>query len=183
METTEIDFDIRVSEERSQLFTRLYEDTFPKVATFVAHRGGSFEDAKDIFHDAIVIFYEKMVSKELEIKLAKDFYLVGIAKHLWIRKFKDDIIKTGLDEAEKQITLPEDFFDTSNDRLMSLLALTGKRCMDLLRAFYYDALPLNQIKATFGFSTVHSASVQKFKCIEKLRNTIQQKSMGYEDFN
>jgi DNA-directed RNA polymerase specialized sigma24 family protein len=182
MEATAIDFNIHISEDRKRLFMQMYEETFPKVATFIARRGGSFEDAKDIFHDAIVILYEKMAAREIEIKVSEDFYLVGIAKHLWIRKFKDDIIKTGLDNVEKQITLPEDFFDTSNNRLTSLLALTGKRCMELLRAFYYDAFSVNQIKAAFGFSTAHSVSVQKFKCIEKLRSTIQQKSMGYEDF-
>src|SRR5688572_16442745 len=121
MEVTEVDFDIRVAKDRKQLFTRLYEDTFPKVATFIAHRGGTFDDAKDIFHDAIVIFYEKIASKEVEIKVSPDFYLVGIAKHLWIRKFKDDITKTDLDELEKQITLPEDFCDTENNRLTSVL--------------------------------------------------------------
>lgn len=173
--------DIRLYEERKQMFTQLYEDAFPKVATFIAHRGGSFEDAKDIFHDAIVVLYEKMQSKEHEIKISTEFYLVGISKHLWIRKFKDDSSKASLDDIEQLITLPEDYCDSSEGRLTSLLALTGKRCMELLRAFYYDELSLTQVKTLLGFSTVHSVSVQKFKCIEKMRNIVHQKSIEYGD--
>jgi len=108
--------------------------------------------------------------------------LVGIAKHLWIRKFNDDHKKVGLDEMEKAITIPEDYYENGENRLTSLLELTGRTCLQLLRAFYYDSFSLDQIKTIFGFSTKHSASVQKFKCIEKMRNIIQEKSMSYEDF-
>jgi DNA-directed RNA polymerase specialized sigma24 family protein len=182
MVAIETDLNIHIHQEREQLFTQLYEDTFPKVAKFVANRGGSFQDAKDIFHDALVILYEKMVVHEVSIDASPAFYLVGIAKHLWIRKFNDDHRKVGLDEMEKAIVLPEDYFEGPENHLTRLLELTGRKCLELLRAFYYDNIPLQQIKSVFGFSTVHSASVQKFKCIEKLRNTIQKKSMDYEDF-
>ena len=163
------------------LLSQIYEEVFPHVAKFVANRGGTFDDAKDIFHDALVILYEKS-SFEKPVYEAPERYLVGIAKHLWIRKFDDDRKKVGLDEMEKTISLPEDYFEPEESRLTSLLELTGRKCLQLLRAFYYDSLSLERIKTTFGFSTTHSASAQKFKCIEKMRNIVQEKSMDYEDF-
>lgn len=181
MESTATMLDIKIPEAREQLFTELYEVAFPKVAKFVANRGGSFEDARDIFHDALVILYERMTNNKVELKTSQEFYLIGISKHLWIRKFKDEQRKTDLGEMENAIAIPEDFYDTTENRLTSLLELTGKKCMELLRAFYYDNLPLQHIKSAFGFSTVHSASAQKFKCIEKIRTTVQEKSIGYED--
>jgi DNA-directed RNA polymerase specialized sigma24 family protein len=172
--------EIGIPEQRTQVFRQLYEVAFPKVAKFVANRGGTFDDAKDIFQDALVILYEKsMQDNRFE---SPEYYLVGIAKHLWIRKFNDDHKKVGLDEGEKVITIPEDYYEPAENRLISLLELTGKKCLQLLHAFYYDSLSLEQIKTAFGFSTTHSASAQKFKCIEKMRNTIQEKSLGYEDF-
>src|SRR5688572_236948 len=171
---------IKMPEEKAQLFTQLYEEVFPKVAKFVANRGGTFADAKDIFHDALVVLYEKMLEeKEFE---SPENYLVGIAKHLWIRKFKDDHRMLALDDAERSISIPEDYYEPAENRIIAVLELTGKKCLHLLRAFYYDDLSLEQIKTVFGFSTTRSASSQKFKCIEKIRNTIQEKSLGYEDF-
>lgn len=182
MTLVEPSLDIRIPKAREQFFMELYEEAFPQVAKFVAHRGGSFQDAKDTFHDALIIFYEKLVSEKLVVHVSPKFYLVGIAKHVWLKKFKDDHNKVGLDAMEKTIQIPEDYFEVSENKLTSLLELTGRKCLELLRAFYYDNLPLQKIKDAFGFSNVHSASVQKFKCIEKMRTTIQEKSMGYEDF-
>jgi DNA-directed RNA polymerase specialized sigma24 family protein len=181
MKEIQCSLDIRVTEERVLLFAQLYEETFPKVAKFVANRGGTFDDAKDIFHDALVILYEKARDERLVFE-SPERYLIGIAKHLWVRKFNDDHKKVGLDEMEKTISIPADYYESGESALTSLLELTGRKCLQLLRAFYYDSLPLEQIKSTFGFSTTHSASAQKFKCIEKMRNIIREKSMGYEDF-
>jgi len=182
MTLTETSLDIRNPKDREKFFLELYEERFPAVAKFVANRGGSFHDAKDIFQDALVIFYEKLVNEKLAVHVSHEFYVVGIAKHLWIRKFKDDHKKVSLDAVEKEIAIPEDYFEITENRLTSIIELAGRKCLNLLRAFYYDNLPLQQIKEAFGFSNVHSASVQKYKCIEKMRNTIQEKSMGYEDF-
>jgi len=181
MTETETLLNILIPAEREQLFMQLYESAFPNVANFIANRGGSFHDAKDIFHDAFVVLYEKAVRQEVDFPEAPECYLVGIAKHLWVRKFKDDYKKAGLDELEELITIPEDYYDTSSNRLTSILELTGRKCLGLLRALYYDGLSLEQVRKAFSFSTVHSASVQKFKCIEKLRDTVQQKSLRYED--
>lgn len=183
MTTEQLTFSIHEGKERERRFIELYEGAFPKVARFVAHRGGSFQDAKDIFQDSLVIFYEKKVSLASDIKLSDEAYLIGIAKHLWIRKFKDDQRKVGLDVIEKLINIPEEYFEPADNRLVSLLELTGKKCLTLLRAFYYDNFSLEHIKEKFAFSSLHSASVQKHKCIDKMRNIVEQKSLGYEDLH
>jgi len=56
---TEPTLDIRNSKEREQYFLALYEQTFPMVAKFVAHRGGSFHDAKDISRILFLFFMRR----------------------------------------------------------------------------------------------------------------------------
>ena len=169
------------SSSRRTMIESLYKTAFPKVATFVANRGGSFDDARDIFHDALVIFYEKSAVQQPFVKTNEDHYLIGIAKHLWLRKYKDEKKFVELTESERAITISDDYFRDADNRLISILNLTGRKCMELLQAFYYDNLSMKQIKSLFNFSTAHSASVQKFKCIEKVRTTIKNKSLGYEE--
>ena len=41
---------------------------------------------------------------------------------------------------EKTISIPEDYYEAEESRLTSLLELTGRKCLQLLRAFYYDSL-------------------------------------------
>ncbi len=70
----------------------------------------------------------------------------------------------------------------SNNRLMRFLETAGKKCMELLKGFYYDQQPLTELADEFGYSGVRSATVQKYKCLEKVRETIKEKALTYDDF-
>ncbi len=54
--------------------------------------------------------------------------------------------------------------------------------MELLKAFYYDDVPLKDLADSFGYSGVRSVTVQKHKCLEKVRESVKQKSLVYDDF-
>src|SRR5688572_32577272 len=97
----EIETDVVAHAAREKRFTELYESAFPMVATFVSNRNGSFQEAKDIFQDALVIFYENAVGGKLPPTSSEDAYVLGIAKHLWIRKFNRDKSTISLDDMER----------------------------------------------------------------------------------
>ncbi|WP_374949033.1 RNA polymerase sigma factor [Mucilaginibacter sp.] len=164
-----------------QLIMRLYQTAFPAVARYVSKMGGSFDDSKDIFQDALVIYYEKAVVGNLGLKKADEqAYILGTARHLWLRKFSRDKgnmpLLDGFDVADEQEN------EVSATRLMHYLQTAGKKCMELLSAFYYDKLPMRDIAGLFGFTGERSATVQKYKCLEKVRETVKQNALAYEDF-
>jgi RNA polymerase sigma factor (sigma-70 family) len=165
--------------DREAFFMMLYQKVFPAVCRYVHKRGGTLEEAKDVFQDSIIIYYEKVVNQSVNCK-DDNAYLMGIAKHLWLRKFNsrelvedDNSLKDIADIEEEQ---------PSTKRILHYLTTAGQKCMDLLRAFYYDQLPVQSVAELFGFSGQHSASVQKYKCLEKVRDQVQQKALSYEDF-
>jgi len=166
--------------DREQFFIALYKSAFPSVARYISKMGGSFDEAKDVFQDALVIYYEKAANGTVSIKTNEKAYLLGISKHLWLRKFKDNVLNSTIDGIDLEAAADEE--DYSENKLMHYLATAGKKCMDLLRSFYYDNVPLGDAATLFGFSGVRSATVQKYKCLEKVRETIKQKSLTYEDF-
>jgi hypothetical protein len=127
----------------------------------------------------LVAWYEKAASDGFVLRSDEKAYLFGISKNLWLKKHKHNTQYVPLDgfdaESEEQAIL-------SDNKILSFLQTAGKKCMDLLRSFYYDELPLNNIAETYGFSGVRSATVQKYKCLEKVRETVKEKSLTYEDF-
>lgn len=164
-------------------FDDLYKKAFPSVAHFVSKMSGSFQDAKDIFHDALVIFYEKIEDESFVLSTSAEAYVTGIAKHLWVKKFNRSKRTVSLSAVEAGIFIPDDYYPTINtSRLLQLLEVAGKKCLDLLHSFYHEKLSGEEIKNRFGYKTEHSASVQKYKCIEKIKETIQQKAIAYENF-
>lgn len=164
---------------REELFISLYQSVFPGVASFIRKRGGNLDEAKDIFQDALLIYYEKTQEPGFGTESSEDAYLAGICKHLWYRKHRDQSTEIPLDE---QMSLSPEQEPEVSKRLLRFVELSGKKCLELLKAFYYDKLNMKELSGRFGFSGERSATVQKYKCLEKVRNEIQQRSLTKGDF-
>lgn len=171
-----------VAAERKILFMQLYQQAFPLVAKYVHTMGGTFEEAKDIFQDSLVIYYEKPATANINLQYSERSYILGIAKHLWAKKNKLNNRYTSLPDSLQGIAMEESAGQSSIGKLLELLHTSGQKCMELLRAFYYDKLPMHKIASQFKFSGERSATVQKYKCLEKVRDIVKEKSLTYEDF-
>ncbi|HEX6892840.1 MAG TPA: hypothetical protein VF141_19160, partial [Chryseolinea sp.] len=66
--------------DRDVFFEEMYETAFPAVASFVRQMDGSFDDAKDIFQDAVIIYLERSTEMSVTINVSPDRYILGIAK-------------------------------------------------------------------------------------------------------
>ncbi len=183
MEMTETIIEEEITVKRETQVRDFYERTFPRVAAFVSRMGGRFEDAKDLFHDALVVYYEMRVHDSDRIRTSEEAYVLGIAKHLWARKHQRNRMEISMNEFERGIPVSgEDSPTVEEKRLLRILESAGKKCMDLLRAFYYRRRPVKELTGMLGYTGEHAFSAQKYKCLEKVRNTIKQKALQYDDF-
>lgn len=164
---------------REEQFIQLYETAFPPVAAFVRKMNGSFDDAKDIFQDALVIYYEKKLAGIFLPEYDEQHYVKGIARHLWYKRFKE---ATGTKSLNDSITLTEEEEPKVSESILQYIELSGKKCLELLRSFYYDKLNMKELAQQFGFAGERSATAQKYKCLEKVRNAIKQRALSREDF-
>ncbi|MBD1384230.1 sigma-70 family RNA polymerase sigma factor [Mucilaginibacter rigui] len=164
---------------REHLLMELYKSAFPPLAKYVARMGGSVDDAKDVFQDALVIYYEKAVAGSL-ITADGKAYLLGIAKHMWFKKFREQNNTFPLDDTWEQADETEQ--QICNNKVLQFLETAGKRCLELLSAFYYHKLPMKEAAEQFGYAGERSVTVQKYKCLEKVRDTVKERSLTYADF-
>lgn len=174
------------SENREAWLTTLYKNAFPLVARHISRMGGSLDEARDIFQDALIIYYEKTVRAELSLEYSDKAYLFGIVRHLWNKRYKQNEKQISIDELDADLDEQAGLFSSEDreivtSRLFQLLQSAGKKCMQLLSAFYYEQLKMEGIAERFGFSGARSATVQKFKCLEKIKETVKEKSISYED--
>ena len=182
METLELP--VHATEQREQSFERVYEEAFPAFARFAAKMNASFDDAKDVFQDAMVVYYEKSNDPAFILRTTPEAYVLGVARHLWLKRFKRERSSVPLENAESEFAVPADFFPDERElSLLSFVAQSGQKCLDLLQRFYFEKTPLKEIAAFLGYRTEHSAAVQKYKCIVKLRDAIRANSIHYEDFH
>jgi DNA-directed RNA polymerase specialized sigma24 family protein len=126
--------------------------------------GGDLDMAKDLFHDALIIYMEK---NDPQIRVSAKAYLIGITRILWLKQQK-------LRAKEQQFVVPEDFYMPEEQQpVMDYLKTAGEKCMQLLQAFYYEQMGLQEMADTFHYSGVRSVTVQKHKCLEKVRATVK----------
>ncbi|NDI98022.1 sigma-70 family RNA polymerase sigma factor [Flavobacterium sp. LaA7.5] len=175
---TKVDTNIQQT-ERTEVIESLYIKAFPLVARYISQNGGSLDEAKDIFQDALVIYFEKMYSGFVPNQSEKS-YLLGITRNLWSKRF-GELSKLNLSDNIAD-TAEDDYTEINSQNIMQLLSTAGKKCMELLSAFYYEKLDMEKLAGRFGFSGARSATVQKFKCLEKVKQTVKAKSLHYEDF-
>ncbi len=168
--------------QREALFTRLYLDAFPATAAFLTKRGGTLEQTKDLFQDALIIYYEQVHTAGVEIKVPEKAYLLGILKHLWYRQVREAAGSERLDNTNTLLLADTKEPVMSDDKLLSFLESAGERCMEMLKAFYYDKWSLARISERFGFSGTRSATVQKYKCLERVREEVKERKLEYADF-
>jgi len=161
--------------DRAQALTQLYRRAFPAVQRLVRRQGGSPQDAQDVFQDALVVLYEQAVAGTLVLTASASTYLVSVSRHLWQHELRR---RARLPHE----TLPDDpgplLADTPTAEEPTLAVLDyvqqlGEKCREVLLAFYYFQQPLTQIAATHGYRSVRSATVQKFKCLERLRDKVR----------
>jgi DNA-directed RNA polymerase specialized sigma24 family protein len=170
--------DTKVASGLQAMLEKVYEPGFYEVARFIARRGGTFSQARDVYHDALVILHEQLVKgKQIDSMIA---YLVGVSRHLWAAQTKDSMAIDDIGVLEDVSGLSEP--TVNQRRLLTFLKASGQRCLELLSAFYFQGQKISSIVRAFGFASEHSASVQKYKCIEKIRESIKAKAAAYEDF-
>ncbi|HYE54480.1 MAG TPA: sigma-70 family RNA polymerase sigma factor [Chitinophagaceae bacterium] len=157
---------------------QLYRDSFPAAARLLQRMGATLEDARDAFHDALLIYLEKTRQGSVTIRTSPKAYIVGTARIIWLHTRKDVDANQDIDSL-----LPQEVADYLADEasceeskekaVVGYLRMAGQKCMEILKAFYYLNLPLSQIATRFGFNGTRSATVQKYKCIEKIRSQLK----------
>ncbi len=161
--------------EHEKAFERLYR-YFPKMESYIRTNSGSKDEALDTFQDALIILYKKVQTLPADADIKVDGFLVNTCKLLWsneLRKKKvrqnsgDNLLEylAYQDEIQAQIDKEEQFV-----KVESIIKNIGDKCKDILVAFYYKNFSMEKIAKEFGFKTIQSAKVQKFKCMESARN-------------
>jgi len=113
----------------------LYREALPAVARTIAQMGGDLDTAKDIFHDALIIYMEKERMHAVDTIVSAKAYVAGIARILWIRKFNRDSRYVSMAGAEEDVADSQDndpLLDMLPEDLLASMESAGKKCLEIL---------------------------------------------------
>ena len=160
-----------------QVFNDLYEYEFPKVVRLITLNSGNVDSAKDIFQDGLITFMEKLYKNEIDLTCSVSTYLYSICRNLWMEQLRKDKMSESFNDYYNYLefdfpihgneTTP-DLYEDVNKVIDSM----GNPCKQLLECYYYKKLSWEKIAQMLDYSNAASARNQKYKCLERIRNSI-----------
>ena len=155
--------------------TRLYKK-WPEIRNFLKSKGCDKTKAEDIFQEALVIYFQKKNDPEFSLNTEPFYYVLNTCKFLWYNENR----KAGKEmSADYDIHLMDEnseWYEKEQKMLQMEAAIRqlGQKCRDLLVSFYAMGQSMVEIAKKLDFRNDQVAKVQKYRCIQKAKELINE---------
>jgi RNA polymerase sigma factor (sigma-70 family) len=151
----------------------LYKKYFKMMAKLIITNNGTDEEARDIYQEALIVFWQKAVSNNLVLTSKISTYLYSICQNLW-RKELDRKSKLSYEDKDGS-----DGFDPDKEERIKIINNCinelGETCRKLLTYYYFDEMSMSDIAEKLGFANADTAKTKKYKCKKHLDTLIKSK--------
>jgi RNA polymerase sigma factor (sigma-70 family) len=153
----------------------VYKTNFPMIQRLILSNSGTEQEAKDIYQDAVISFYERVHQPDFQLTCRISTYLYAVSRRLWLKRLAEKKV-TGIriEDVEPFFQVEDEFekIDENARHLKSMeqsLNQLGQPCSDIIVDFYYNDLSMDQITLKYGYTNADNAKNQKYKCLQRLR--------------
>lgn len=157
---------------------------FPVVQRYIIKMSGDDEEAKDVFQEALIIFFEKAQDPFFELSSQATTYVFAIAKNLW---------RSRLGEKGKKISAEVEHIPDAEEDVEAYLAEERKfgyldkiilqlneKCQAIFKQFYFLKKSMTEIAHDLNISSENAAKTQKYKCMERAKKLALQMENNVE---
>ncbi|HEU5292038.1 MAG TPA: sigma-70 family RNA polymerase sigma factor [Cyclobacteriaceae bacterium] len=165
--------EIRKKDERA--LRELYRTHYPMVVHLICSNSGTEQEAKDIYQEAVIAFYEKAQLPHFTLTCKIKTYIYAVCRRLWLKrlwekkKVNGNIPEaetfSGIDDEVSEIEEKENRFNKMGAALHAL----GEPCRSIIEDYYIRDLSMENISEKFGYTNAENAKNQKYKCLQRLK--------------
>ncbi|MDX2190339.1 MAG: sigma-70 family RNA polymerase sigma factor [Bacteroidota bacterium] len=151
----------------------LYKKNYKMMVNLVLKNNGTEDEAKDVFQDALIVFWQKTTSGELVMTSKISTYLYSVCQNLWRKELER---KSKHSNEEKDVAESVDY--EVNERVQIIhkcLDEIGEACKKILSYYYFEELSMIDIADKMGFANADTAKTKKYKCKQELDKLIKTK--------
>jgi RNA polymerase sigma factor (sigma-70 family) len=178
---TELAERIRLGDNKA--FDYLYQNYYRQAAAFVKANTGNEQDARDVFQEALLIFYKQACKEGFKLTADPGTFLYAIVRNLWryrlrTRRTHPEAVATeparlpemGADDAENHAV--EQMLNEKHQTIQQLIDTLKTECRQLIAYTYYHKLPSAEIARLLGYTEAF-VKVKKHRCMEVLREKVK----------
>lgn len=163
----------RISKGDEKALDYLYRKYYKMMTNIVLKNNGTEQEAKDIYQDALVVFWQKVVSSQLVLTSKISTYLYSVCLNLWRKELER---KSRLSNEEKDGI--EYLDQESKERsliIRSCIDQLGDTCKRILMYYYFDDMSMQDIADNLGMANTETVKTKKYKCKKRLDSLIKSK--------
>lgn len=163
----------RMSKGDEKALDYLYRKYYRMMVKLVVTNSGSEQEAKDIYQEALIVFWQKVASGNLTLTSKISTYLYSICLNLWRKELDRKSRFSGVEQDEAEIV--------DNDQaerikiIHECIAALGENCRKILTYHYFEGLSMNDIADKLGYANTDTAKTKKYKCKKRLDLLIKSK--------
>ncbi len=162
-----------VKADNELLLKSWYQRDFPYIKNFILKNNGTENDAKEIYQDAFMVVYQKIMDGRFQATAAIKTFLFAVARNLWFKNLRDNKLGITEDVEQLQIADVENTYDWEVDeqekQVMAQISQLGLGCQKILELYYFHKKNLKAIAEEMGYKSEKNARNAKYKCMQQLR--------------
>ncbi len=145
------------------------------IVHLVCSNSGTEQEAKDIYQEAMIAFYERVQQPAFTLTCKIKTYLYAVCRRLWLKKLAEKKRFYGsIDDAEPFSGVDDELEEINEkerrlNRIGNSLDGLGEPCRSIIEDFYMRELSMEEISAKFGYTNADNAKNQKYKCLQRLK--------------
>ena len=186
----ELEEAIREKTLLEQAIRQLYQQHAEITRSFIMGKGGTAQDADDIFQETVIAFIDTVQKGKFRQESGIRTFLISISKHLWyneIRKRQRSENREKLYESDREIE-EEGIGRIIQDRelkqqLNQMLQDLGDSCRKILELFYYENLSMKEIVSHMHYENEQVVRNKKYKCLQQLTDKMKQNPLAAKQIN
>lgn len=156
----------------------IYREYFPMVRSIVTTQKGNLEDAEDIFHDGLIIVYNRLKSNTFSLNSSLKTYLFSVCRNIWKRRLERKfrlLYGTDMqDQSRSEPCSPEVAEEADAEKFRLFRKHLGDMpdfCRSLL-TYYFQKIPLTVIAEKMNYKDAEYVKARKYYCKNLLRKKI-----------
>ena len=164
-----------LANNESKAIETIYKQNFNMVQSFVLNNSGSYDEARDIFQEAMIALYEKTKSESFVLTCKINTYVYSICRRLWLKRLQQLGKFSGSVDSFEETVSVEDDLEVHQKRnaeyniMERALGSMGEPCKSLLEGYYVKKMDMQALAKEFGYTNADNAKNQKYKFLMRLK--------------
>jgi len=156
----------------------LYKNLYKKTVSFFKGKGMNEDEIKDLFQDAIIVFYEMVKNKKFRTDAQISTFIFSVMKYKWINNLKKKITKTEFERDDIEeldgMNIEEKIIKKEKQQIvLNYINKLQENCKKILVDYYYNSMSMKDIAQRLGYKNDQIARNRKMLCMKALQEIIK----------